>query len=125
MNYVIAGLSLGLFSLSLGYAGYAQEANQLSGPSPNSLLNTQPATVNQAPRPLSSPYSADALNQVAESIQAKPTRPAKNPLIPDNLLPAELVDKLSQQQKPPALNPLDYFQVPPMNSSVKVTVDQN
>lgn len=77
-------------------------------------LQTQPASLNQSnASPIGAPLPNRDLNGVSASLRAKPQPPAKRPLIPESF---------TQPRKPPTIDPLEYFKVPPLDGGIKVRI---
>jgi hypothetical protein len=89
-------------------------------------LLTQPASVRQwnlaAPgRVQASPYSNNRQNPTVWSIQAKPQPAKEDSIIPANLIPAEL----SIPSRSTTVNPIDFFQAPPLDTGVRVKIGRD
>ncbi|MBD2022507.1 hypothetical protein H6F43_20205 [Leptolyngbya sp. FACHB-36] len=85
------------------------------------LLQTQPASVAEPvsrSRPLLTPFSSTDLDGIAASLQAKPTVPQRS------ILPPGLMNNAPRSQPQP-INPLEFFQVPALDSGIKVRVDRD
>ncbi|NJP09854.1 MAG: hypothetical protein HC866_10485 [Leptolyngbyaceae cyanobacterium RU_5_1] len=68
-----------------------------------------------------SPYNKIKLNDVANSIQVK--RPqSRNTGIPKDLIPKDLIRTPSRSSN---LNPIEFFQVPPLDPSVGINIGRN
>lgn len=105
-------------------------AAQVSASSSNSdrsqaaILAIQPATINSHVNDVI--YSTHQLNQIAASIpvQQELKSPSVNPIdafkTPITTLKRVLEEKPNQTPKP--IDPLAYFEVPPMDSSLSVTI---
>jgi hypothetical protein len=129
LNVCIVAIGL----MTVGTAAIAQEGSSTSTATPppqNDLLMTQPASVNRSPHrttPAIAPsnrslYRMETLDAVAASFQVKPKKAPENSLIPNNLIPKGLAD---EPPKPRSVNPIDFFQVPAPNSSVKLRINSN
>jgi hypothetical protein len=68
-----------------------------------------------------SPYSPEQLSTVSESLQVRPTQPPTNSPAPTNGASDNSVHTAST----PTVNPIDFFQVPPLDFGIKVNLSQN
>jgi hypothetical protein len=90
------------------------------------LLTTEPASVQRPNRgqPTSiqpTPYTVNKLNQSVQNIRVKPQPTATDSIIPANAIPSEIV--LPGRQT--SVNPIDFFQAPPLDSGVKLTIGRD
>lgn len=121
-------------AIATGTAAAAQETNSGSGLNSSSvnlepaskgavLLQTQPAVAPQpvirirtnSPRTGPSLYKKVNLNQVSDSLQVGASKPRAVPLIPQGV---QVPDRQT------TVDPLGFFRVPPLDSGVKVRVNQ-
>jgi len=89
------------------------------------LLLRNPGTpgsigANTGSRP-TSPYSPEQLSTVSESLQVRPSQTPTNSLAPTDGASDNSVHTAST----PTVNPIDFFQVPPLDFGVKVNLSQN
>jgi len=119
----------GLMAAGLAVSGGAAMAQSivpesLPGTNQSEWLTTQPAGVRSPADPASpdgiSPYSAEQLNTVSGSFQVKPKK-AGDSIIPSSLMPSDAANAESRARN---VNPIDFFQVPPLDSGVKLNISQ-
>ncbi len=89
-------------------------------------LQVQPISVRRSPQRVT-PYQSGELRNLADSLQPTPTSTQQSGLaIPESLVPKQLQKMLlTPTPKPTAIDPLEFFKVPPPESGVKVNVLQN
>jgi hypothetical protein len=91
-------------------------------------LQVQPISVRRSPQRVTpSPYQSGELRNLADSLQPTPASTQQSGLaIPESLVPKQLQKMLlTPPPKPTAIDPLEFFKVPPPESGVKVNVLQN
>lgn len=122
MKYVLIGRNVAIAAIVSSVTAIASASVVLAEriPLESNVLGTQPASVDQLGQRGQPIYTRTKLNEVAGSISGKPLQRREPSIVPEGLLPADMLTPPA----PKPVDPIDFFKVPSMDRSVKMPINR-